>query len=116
MIITWAGLVFEGINQMRQSRMAEETIVSQIMPFVAQGLQMKQNSDFQISSYMLLTLLASKGTLTDTVTSAAMDAIVQGWTDETRQMGIMCLVTLVMHREGDDILTDGVVQALFSTK
>ena len=106
----------ESINQMRQSRLGEEVIVSRIMPFIAQGLQMKQNSDFQIASYMVLTLLASKGTLTETVLNAAMDAIVQGWTDQSRRMAILCLVTLVQGRQGDNALPDTVAKSLLSTR
>ena len=48
------------------ARNKEETIVSRIMPFIAQGLQMK-STDFQISNYTLLTLLASNRSLTDEV-------------------------------------------------
>jgi len=116
MITTWVGLLVETISQMRQSRVGEEVIVSRIMPFIAQGLQMKQSSDFQIACYMVLTVLASKGTLTDTVMNAAMDAIVQGWTDESRQMAIMCLVTLAQQREGDSVLTPTVIKTLLSVK
>jgi hypothetical protein len=113
MITLWSGLTIEAILQMRQARKNEETIVSQIMPFVAQGLQMKQSSDFQIASYMVLTILASSRALTDKVVNTAMDAICLGWTDESRKYGLMCLATLA-QREGELYLTDAVVQSLLS--
>jgi U3 small nucleolar RNA-associated protein 10 len=113
MITLWSGLTIEAVLQMRQARKSDETIVSQIMPFVAQGLQMKQSSDFQIATYMVLTILASNRTLTDKVINAAMDAICLGWTDETRRYGLMCLATLA-QREGELLLTDTVVQSLLS--
>jgi U3 small nucleolar RNA-associated protein 10 len=113
MITLWSGLTIEAVLQMRQARKSDETVVSQIMPFVAQGLQMKQSYDFQIATYMVLTILASNRTLTDKVINAAMDAICLGWTDETRRYGLMCLATLA-QREGELLLTDTVVQSLLS--
>jgi hypothetical protein len=113
MIKKWMGLTAEAIFQMRQTRIKEETIVSRIMPFIAQGLQMR-NTDFQISNYTLLTLLASNRSLTDEVVNAAMEAVCQGWTEESRRCGILCLITLAQHREGENVLPDSVLQSLLS--
>jgi U3 small nucleolar RNA-associated protein 10 len=114
MITTWVTLLVESINQMRQSRVNDEMIVSRIMPFIAQGLQMKQSTDLQIACYMALTVLASKGTLTETVLNAAMDAIVQGCTDKSRKTAIMCLVTLAQSRDAEKASTSAVIKALMS--
>jgi U3 small nucleolar RNA-associated protein 10 len=116
MTIMWSTMTIESILQMRQARVSEETIVSRIMPFIAQGLQMRQDLEFQVATYMVLTILASNRTLTDKVMIAAMDSICQGWTDESRRCGIMCLATLAQVREGDNILPDSVVKALLSTE
>ena len=115
MIKKWVGLTAETVIQMRQSRVDEETIITRIMPFVAQGLQMK-NTDFQIGNYTLLTLLASNRTLTDEVVNASMEAICQGWTDDSRRYAILCLITLAQHREGDNILPDTVLHSLLSIR
>jgi U3 small nucleolar RNA-associated protein 10 len=112
MIHTWSTLTVETILQMRQARVNDEIIVSRIMPFVAMGLQMNQNLEFQIASYMILTILASNRTLTDTVLDAAMDAVCQGWDENCRRYAIMCLVTLAQRREGENVLTDTVVKSL----
>jgi U3 small nucleolar RNA-associated protein 10 len=116
MTVLWSTMTIEAILQMRQARVNEETIVSRIMPFVAQGLQLKKSAEFQVATYMVLTILASNQTLTDKVMDAAMDAVCQGWTDESRRCGIMCLVTLAQVREGDNILPDSVVKSLLSTE
>jgi hypothetical protein len=116
MTLMWSAMTIEAVLQMRQGRVNEETIVARIMPFVAQGLQMKQDSEFQIATHMVLTILASNRTLTDKVMDAAMDAICQGWTDESKRCGIMCLVTLAQVREGDKVLPESVVKALLSTE
>lgn len=116
MTVMWSTMTIEAILQMRQARVGEETIVSRIMPFIAQGLQMKRDTEFQVATYMVLTILASNRTLTDKVMNAAMDSICQGWTDESRRCGIMCLATLAEVREGHDVLADSVVKALLSTE
>ena len=116
MTVLWSTMTIEAILQMRQARVNEEAIVSRIMPFVAQGLQLKKSAEFQVATYMVLTILASNQTLTDKVMDAAMDAVCQGWTDESRRCGIMCLVTLAHVREGDNILPDSVVKSLLSTE
>lgn len=116
MIRKWTTMIVEAILQMRQSRVGDETIVSRIMPFIAQGLGMKQNSNFQVASYTVLTILGSSRTLTDKVVNAAMESICQGWTDSSRRCGILCLITLAQHREGDEPLPDSVVQSLLSVQ
>jgi U3 small nucleolar RNA-associated protein 10 len=116
MINTWSTLTIETILQMRQARVSDEIVVSRIMPFVAMGLQMKQDLEFQIASYMILTILASNRTLTDTVMDAAMDAICQGWTEKSRRYAIMCLVTLAQRRERENVFTEAVVKSLLSLR
>lgn len=115
MIVTWTTLAVEAVVQMRQARVSEETVVSQIMPYIAQGLQMKGSPDFQIACYTVLTVLATNRTLTDKVINAAMDSICQGWTEQSQRLGILCLVTLAQTREGE-ALSDTVTQSLLSVK
>ena len=74
-----------------------------------------KNTDFQISNYTLLTLLASNRSLTDEVLNAAMEAICQGWTEESRRCGILCLITLAQQRDGE-FIPDSVLQSLVSLK
>ena len=88
--------------------------MQRIMPFAAQGIQMKQSLEMQIGGYTVLTVLASNGTLTDTVIDAAMEAVVLGWTNESRRYGLLCLVTLAQSRDGEDSLTESVVESLLS--
>lgn len=116
MVKKWIGLTADAVLQMRQSRVSEETIVSRVMPFIAQGLKLKQDTKFQIANYTILTLLASNQMLTEKVVNAAMEAICHGWTPETRRWGILCLVTLIQHREGVEGLPESVVQSLLSIK
>ena len=116
MIKTWSGLTVEAILQMRQSRIPDETIVSRIMPFIAQGLQLKGNTEFQVACYMVLIILASKRTLADNVIDAAMDAICQGWTEESRRAALMCLFTLARCRQGEAAFTTLSVKSLFLLK
>jgi hypothetical protein len=116
MITTWSILTIETILQMRQSRIPDETIVFRIMPFIAQGLQMRESAEFEVACYMVLTVLASKRTLADDVINAAMDAICQGWTEESRRGAVMCLVTLARSRQGGIAFTDYSIKSLFSQR
>jgi U3 small nucleolar RNA-associated protein 10 len=113
-IVTWTTLLVEAILQMRQARTSDEDIVQRIMPFVAQALQMKTSLEFQIAGYTVLTILASNGTLTTKVVDAAMEAVVLGWTEQSRRYGLLCLVTLAQSRDGEVVLTESVVQSLLS--
>lgn len=87
--------------------------MQRIMPYVAQAIQMKQSLEMQIGGYTVLTVLASNGTLTDTVIDAAMEAVVVGWTEESRRYGLLCLVTLAQSRDSVT-LTESVVESLLS--
>jgi U3 small nucleolar RNA-associated protein 10 len=86
------------------------------MPFIAQGLQMRESAEFEVACYMVLTVLASKRTLAEDVINAAMDAICQGWTEESRKGAVMCLVTLARSRQGEIAFTDYSVKSLFSQR
>jgi U3 small nucleolar RNA-associated protein 10 len=112
MIVKWSTITIETILQMRQARTAEEIIVSRIMPFLAKGLQMKHNSEFQIATYTVLTILASNHSLTDEVVRATTDSICRGWTEKSRRCGILCLVTLAQNRA--DAIPDSVVKSVVS--
>lgn len=88
--------------------------MQRIMPYVAQAIQMKQSLEMQIGGYTVLTVLASNGTLIDTVIDAAMEAVVVGWTEESRRYGLLCLVTLAQSRDGEVTLAESVVESLLS--
>jgi hypothetical protein len=96
-------LVGETILAMRQARVAEETVVSRILPFIAAGLKMRQSPEFQIAGYSLLAILASKRTLEGRVVDAAMEAICLGWSEGSLKSGILCVSALAYVKEDGQI-------------
>jgi U3 small nucleolar RNA-associated protein 10 len=90
----WLVLTGGTILAMRTSRVAEETVVSRIMPYVAAGLRMRRSPEFQIACYSVLAILAAKGELEGHVLDVAMEAIVLGWGSESLRSGILCVSTL----------------------
>jgi U3 small nucleolar RNA-associated protein 10 len=116
MISKWNKLTLEAIVQMRDAKIGEELVVSRIMPFVAQGLQMKRSTEFQVACYAVLTILASNRKFTATVCNAAMDALCQGWTKTSKRSGFMCLISLVHSRDDQDVITDKVVQSVLEDR
>jgi U3 small nucleolar RNA-associated protein 10 len=96
-------LVGETILAMRQARVAEETVVSRILPFIAAGLKMRGSPEFQIACYSLLAILASKRTLEARVLDAAMEAICLGWSEESLKSGILCVSALAYVKEDGQV-------------
>lgn len=96
-------LVGETILAMREARVAEETVVARILPFIAAGLKMRRSPEFQIACYSLLAILASKRTLEGRVVDAAMEAICLGWSEESLKSGILCVSALASVKEDGQI-------------
>jgi len=76
---------------------------------------MKNDTDFQVASYTILSILASNRSLSDTVVKAAMNAICQGWTEKTRSSGLICLMALA-KAQGEKAFSDSVVDSILAIK
>ena len=90
----------------------QEGLLLQIMPILNEALTMENVPDLQIGGYMVLTVLAAKVALSDTVLNAAMEAVVATWA-QTTAPGLICLATLAEQRE-EAALPHTVLKALLS--
>ncbi|KAF3933603.1 hypothetical protein ABW19_dt0207210 [Dactylella cylindrospora] len=104
----WSALSVETLSAMldrtvtkSRTGVTEDDVARQMLPIVADSLQAgKKNSEFQIGTYMLLSLLASRVVLEDAVISATMETVTATWTSETVVPAIAALSLLSQQREG----------------
>lgn len=117
----WATVTAESVaamlDQSRSGRHAvrkesREGLMLRIMPILNEGLAMETAPDLQIGCFMVLTLLATKASLSDNVLDAAMEAVVSNWSQITAP-GLICLATLAEQREVA-VLPHKVVKALLA--
>lgn len=103
----WATVTTESVaimlDQSRSGRHAvqkesREGLMLRILPILNEGLAMKNAPDLQIGCFMVLTLLATKTSLSDNVLNAAMEAVVSNWLQATSP-GLICLATLAEQRD-----------------
>ncbi|KAK3379864.1 hypothetical protein B0T24DRAFT_172635 [Lasiosphaeria ovina] len=120
LISFWGGIMVEAVNgmldKMRSGRKSiqmenNHTLLQQIAPVLSEAMVMKEVPGLQIASYMIVAVLASKGSLDDGALSAFMDQLVLGWTAETFRSGLVCLCILSQYRSAKQ-LSSRVAKAL----
>ncbi|RVD87398.1 uncharacterized protein DFL_001634 [Arthrobotrys flagrans] len=104
----WSALSVETLGAMldrtatkARTGVTEDDVARQILPIIADSLQAgKRMSEFQIGTYMLLSLLASRVVLEDSVLCATMESVAASWSGETVAPAIAALSLLSQQREG----------------
>ncbi|AEO69251.1 01275787-a34a-4ed3-b98e-774878c86418 [Thermothielavioides terrestris] len=108
----WGGVMAEAVNgmldKMRSGRRSvqlenDHALLQQIGPALSEAMVMKDVPGIQIASYMVVAILAAKGSLNDVALSAFMDQLVHGWTVDTYRPGLVCLCILAQHRSAKQI-------------
>ena len=95
-----AGLIDQSMSGRREvQRKNEEDVLLRILPFLNEGLSMRQVTDLRIGCYMILTVVASKLDLDEKVLLAMMTAVVSDWTPNTTHAGLICLAVLSQRRQ-----------------
>ncbi|EWC47142.1 hypothetical protein DRE_03511 [Drechslerella stenobrocha 248] len=91
-----------------------DDVARQMLPLISESLQAgAKMPEFQIATYMLLSLLASRVVLEDAVICAAMESVVSTWTPETITPAIAALSLLSQQREGMTPVAPVAVAAAF---
>ena len=102
----WAAIASEAVAAMLdQGRSArreaqkqnQEDIVLLLLPILNNGLCADNVSDLRVGCYMILTILASKASLDDAVTSVMMEAVTSEWA-QTSHAGLICLSVLAEQK------------------
>ncbi|KAF3125440.1 snoRNA-binding rRNA-processing protein utp10 [Orbilia oligospora] len=104
----WSALSVETLGAMldrtatkSRTGITEDDVARQMLPIIADSLQAgKRMSEFQIGTYMLLSLLASRVVLEDSVLCATMESVAASWSAETVAPAIAALSLLSQQREG----------------
>ena len=108
----WGGIMAEAVNgmldKMRSGRRSiqlenDHTLLQQIGPVLSEAMVLKDVPGVQIASYMIVVILAAKGSLNDAALAAFMDQLVHGWTVDTHRPGLVCLCILAQHRSAKQI-------------
>lgn len=86
-----------GRDSIRQQR--EEDLLTRILPVLQTALSIEGVPELYIGSCMIFTILATKASLTDHVLDAIMEALVSGWTEQTRSVGLTCLAVIAEEKE-----------------
>ncbi|KAK4252316.1 hypothetical protein C7999DRAFT_10171 [Corynascus novoguineensis] len=108
----WGGIMAEAVNgmldKMRSGRRSiqlenDHILLQQIGPALSEAMVMQEVPGFQIASYMIVAILAAKGSLNDAALAAFMDQLVHGWTVDTYRPGLVCLSILAQHRSAKQV-------------
>ncbi|MCJ1435688.1 snoRNA-binding rRNA-processing protein utp10 [Xylographa pallens] len=95
-----AGLVDQSMSGRRETqRKNEQDLLLRILPFLNEGLSMRQVPELRIGCYMILTVVASKMNLNEKVLLAMMEAVVTDWTPNSTHAGLICLAVLSQQRQ-----------------
>ncbi|KAL2164461.1 hypothetical protein VTH06DRAFT_3677 [Thermothelomyces fergusii] len=120
----WGGIMAEAVNgmldKMRSGRRSiqlenDHILLQQIGPVLSEAMVMKDVPGFQIASYMIVAILAAKGSLNDAALTAFMDQLVHAWTVDTYRPGLVCLCILAQHRSAKQV-SSRVAKALIKSQ
>ncbi|KAK6353013.1 snoRNA-binding rRNA-processing protein utp10 [Orbilia brochopaga] len=117
----WSAVSLETLSAMldrtatrSRTGVTPDDVARQMLPLISESLQAgRKMPEFQIGTYMLLSLLASRVVLEDAVICAAMESVVTTWTPETITPAIAALSLLSQQREGMTPVASSVVAAAF---
>jgi U3 small nucleolar RNA-associated protein 10 len=108
----WGGIMAEAVNgmldKMRSGRRSiqlenDHLLLQQVGPVLSEAMTMKDSPGLQIASYMIVSILAAKGSLNDVALAAFMEQLVHGWTVDTYRSGLVCLAILAQHRSAKQV-------------
>jgi len=82
-----------------KQRQNQQDVLLHILPLLNEALAIKKVPDLRVGCYMLMTVLASKSSVGDTVLVKMMEAVTAGWTHDTRRHALICLSIMAQERE-----------------
>lgn len=96
-----------------KQRHNQQDVLLHILPLLKEALAIEKIPDLKVGCYMLMTVLASKGGLAETVLVRLMEAVTMGWTHDTRKPALICLSIMAQERESTK-LPKSVFKAIMS--
>lgn len=107
MLSFWAGVMTEAVSGMLEKSRSgrkgvqeqkEQDVILRLLPTLNEGLSMRSVPELRLGCYMLLSVMATKGSLDDKLLTAMMEAVVLGWSKDTFSPGLICLSILAQER------------------
>lgn len=108
LISFWAGITTEAVAGMLDNtrsgrasvqRQNQQDVLLRILPFLNEALAIERVPDLRVGCYMLMAVIASKGSLEDNVLATLMEAVAAGWKQETAKAALVCLSMMAQERE-----------------
>ena len=106
----WTSVAAQAVDAMADSarsgreairRQKEEDVILRVLPILNSALKIGNVPELYLGSCMIMMILANKVSLEDQVLNALMEAVVNGWTDDTIENGMMCMAILAEEKELD---------------
>ncbi|KAK4505512.1 hypothetical protein PRZ48_003475 [Zasmidium cellare] len=116
----WASITAQAVNGMIDStrsgretirRQKEEDLLLRVLPILQTALSIRGVPELYLGSCMVMTILATKSSLSEKALNAMMEAVAAGWTDQTLEDGMITLAVLAEEKQ-DFTLPKSVVRAV----
>lgn len=116
----WASITAQAVNGMIDStrsgretirRQKEEDILLKVLPILQTALNIKGVPELYLGSCMVMTILATKSSLSEKALDAMMEAVAGGWTEQTVEDGMITLAVLAEEKQ-DLSLSKPVVRSM----
>ncbi|KXT04550.1 hypothetical protein AC578_8723 [Pseudocercospora eumusae] len=104
----WASITAQAVNGMIDAtrsgretirRQKEEDLLLKVLPILQSALSIKGVPELYLGSCMIMTIMATKASLSEKVLNAMMEAVATGWTEQTVEDGIVCLAVLAGEKQ-----------------
>ena len=84
-------------GRLEAQKQLQEDLMLRVLPFLHEGLSLRNVPDLRVGCYMIFTVLASKADIDDITLSAMMESTVSRWKGTTHA-GLICLAVLAQQR------------------
>ncbi|KAI9889918.1 MAG: snoRNA-binding rRNA-processing protein utp10 [Vezdaea aestivalis] len=95
---TWMMLDKVRSGRKELQNMGEEDTLRKILPIISQGLLIKKARDIKVGCYAMIAAIVSKTELTEVLSDSLMTAVVENWSQDTKQASLDCLSILARNR------------------
>jgi U3 small nucleolar RNA-associated protein 10 len=104
----WASVTAQAVNGMIDAtrsgreavrRQKEEDLLLKVLPILQSALSLKDVPELYLGSCMIMTIMATKASLSEKVLNAMIEAVAGGWSEQTVEDGLVCLAVLAEEKE-----------------
>ena len=104
------------VGQMRNQGVTDEDLYARLLPTLTEALRVKTLPEYQVSTYMILAVLASSRTLAPHIGIALSEALILGSHPASLKSGLVCLAQILQAMEGFCRLSPSAVDSLLGQR